>query len=154
MDQPVVVEAILVVQYACAEEPKRRRKCSIAVTGTDVTEHCQAADMRAMSIGVCRVVRGGQDSFLTSDICCQERMIRDDSAIQDADSRAIFRGRWWGRKIPWSDLRDCDCIEHRLFRKLHFCHYRGIEKLIELGSRNADAGDSQQVSHELIGESL
>jgi hypothetical protein len=81
-------------------------------------------------------------------------MIRDDSAIQDADSRAIFRGCWWGWKIPWGDLRGCDCIEHRLFRKLHFCHYRRIEKLLKLGSRNTDAGDSQQVSHELIGEPL
>jgi hypothetical protein len=154
MDQPVVVEAILVVQYPRAEEQNRRRKYSIAVTSTDVAEHCKAADMRAMSVGIRWVVCGGQDSFFTSDIGCQKRMIRNDTTIQNADPRAIVKGRWWGWKIPRGDLRGRDCIEHWLFGQFHFRHYRGIEKLLELGSRNTDAGDSQQVSHELIGEPL
>ena len=59
-----------------------------------------------------------------------------------------------GRKIPRGDPRGRDGIEHGLFRQLDFRHDRGIEKLLELGSRNTDAGDSQQVSHELIGEAL
>src|SRR5580704_18065091 len=154
MNQPVVIKAILVIQYACAEETNRRRESSIGVTGPDVTKDGKATHMRAMSMGICWVVRGGQDSFFTSDIRRKKRVIRDDTAIQDADPWTIFRRRRWSGKIARSDPRGRDGIEHGLFRQLYFRHDRGIEKLLELGSRNTDAGDSQQLSHELIGEAL
>jgi hypothetical protein len=105
-------------------------------------------------MGIRWVIRGGQDSFFTSDIRRKKRVIRDDTAIQDADPWTIFRRRRWSGKIARSDLRGRDGIEHGLFRQLYFRHDRSIEKLLELGSRNTDAGDSQQLSHELIGEAF
>src|ERR1700733_14652586 len=115
MNQPVVIEAILVIQYACAEETNRRRESSIGVARPDVTKHGKPTDMRAMSMGICWVVRGGQDSFFTSDIRPQKRVIRDDTAIQDADPWTIFRRRRWSGKIPRSNLRGRDGIKHGLF---------------------------------------
>ncbi len=105
MNQPVVIKAILVIQYACAEETNRRRESSVGVAGPDITKHGKATHMRAMSMGIRRVVRGGQDSFFTSDIRRKKRVIRDDTAIQDADPWTIFRRRRWSGKIARSDLR-------------------------------------------------
>ena len=59
--------------------------------GPDVTKHGKTTYMRAMPMGVCRIVCGSQDRLFPSDIRCQKGMIRDDTAIQDTDPRTIFR---------------------------------------------------------------
>ena len=108
--------------------------------------------MRAMSIGIRWVVRGGQDSFLTSDIGCQKRMIGNDTAIQDADPRTIVQGAGGAGKSRGVTCKAATASNRGCSGSSTSRHYRGIEKLLELGSRNTDARHSQQVSHELIGD--
>src|SRR5438105_2784413 len=84
-DKPLVIESIVRVQHTYAEQPNRRCEYASRVARADTPKHCEAANHRSMAVFISPDCCGRHFCRNAGDILGEERMIRGQSTVNDAE---------------------------------------------------------------------